>query len=61
MLAKYMATDPSGLLYVPTTDSYSVYTEVYRISDGTKMTDIESKIAKVSGDGGIISTYSFAE
>lgn len=61
MLAKYMATDPSGLLYVPTTDYSNVYTEVYRISDGTKMTDIESKIAKVSGDGGIISTYSFAE
>ena len=60
-LAKYMTATPDGLLYVPTTDFYHVYTEVYRISDGTRMTGVESRIGKVAGDGGIVSTYSFAE
>jgi len=56
-----MTATPDGLLYVPTTDFYHVYTEVYRISDGTRMTGVESRIGKVAGDGGIVSTYSFAE
>ena len=60
-LAKYMTATPDGLLYVPTTDFYHIYTEVYRISDGTRMTGVESRIGKVAGDGGIVSTYSFAE
>mgnify|MGYP001534584715 FL=1 len=60
-LAKYMTATPDGLLYVPRTDFYHGYTEVYRISDGTRMTGVESRIGKVAGDGGIVSTYSFAE
>lgn len=61
MVSKYMATDPEGRLYVPTTNYSEVSVGVFNIADGAQLNDVQSGIGTIKGDGGIYSTYSSEE
>ena len=61
MVSKYMATDPEGHLYVPTTNYSEVVIGVFDIATGAQLNDVQNEIGAIKGDGGIFSTYALAE